>query len=418
MAQQYYFDQRDSFALDKVIDLAAQYDIYLKLVVLEKQDYVLNIYETDGSVSPYLPQNPNDLFLGDGRTLTKTRWLQEAWWRYLQARWGYSPHIHSWELLNEGNPNSTNHYILADEMGKFFQERFVPNGQTTPNPDTHLVTTSFWNSFPNFAFWGNNSYPYVDYADVHHYADESSTGVLDYIYDLSDFDDAALFSQKLSMYHGALQPNGPGKPVMRGETGWLFDQTDLFAQNVSDGLWLHNFIWAGLNPGGLIESYWVGSPTAAHIYKDGSHDHRPEFKAFANFVAGIPLNNGRYQDAAATSSNNAIRAWGQKDLVAGRAHLWLQNSHHTWRNVADGVSITAVSGTVTIDGFQPGAAYLAQWWDTNQPDPTQQITGTDLLIAQPNGSLVLTVNGLAGDTAVKISPYADPQFLFLPVITK
>lgn len=46
---------------------------------------------------------------------TKIRWLLEAWWRYLQARWGYSPAIYSWELLNEGVPDSTLHYILTDE---------------------------------------------------------------------------------------------------------------------------------------------------------------------------------------------------------------------------------------------------------------------------------------------------------------
>jgi len=42
------------------------------------------------------------VFYGLGRSQNKVRWIQQTWWRYLQARWGYSPNIHSWELTNEG----------------------------------------------------------------------------------------------------------------------------------------------------------------------------------------------------------------------------------------------------------------------------------------------------------------------------
>ncbi len=404
MAPHLYFDQRESYAFDQVLELARQYNIYFKPVILEKHDYALNIFERDGSMSPKLPhQNGWQLFYGAGREeigKTKVRWLQEAWWRYLQARWGFSPNIHSWELLNEGDPGAPLHRMLVDEMGKYFQTAFIPAGQTTLHPDRHLVTTSFWSSFPN-SFWGSSDYPYVDYADVHHYANEGSTEPLGYIYDPSDFYDAALFSQKLSMVHGAKQPDGPGKPVMRGETGWAFNGSDVFAQNQTNGLWLHNFIWAGINSGGLIESYWVGSPTQDHIY-NSTHDHRPMFKTYYNFIYNIPLSNGYYQEAGAVPSTPNLRAWGQKDLVNGQAHLWLQNSNHTWKNVLDGKAISGVTGTVTLDGFQPGKQYTLEWWDTTKPDPAQQIVQTETITGQPDGSLVIGVNNLTTDIAVKI----------------
>lgn len=406
MAYHRYFDQRNSYALDKVLELAKQYNVYLKLVIHEKQDYVLNIFEPTGKLSSYLPsQNPQKLFFGNGRETdgkTKTRWLQETWWRYLQARWGYSANIHSWELLNEGNPNSTSHHILADELGKYFQKTFIPEEQQTKHPNMHLVTTSFWSSFPN-SFWSSSDYSFVDYADVHHYAHQSTTQPLDYIYDGSDFYDAALFSQKLSTYHGAKQTNGPGKPVMRGETGFIFKNTDLFAQNVTNGTWLHNFTWAGINPGGVIESYWIGSPTASHIYETNAHDHRPIFRTFFNFIQDIPLSNGYYEDAAATSSEPDLRVWGQKDLKHECAHLWVQNRLNTWKNIYEDTAIPEVSGTISIMGFQPSKQYLIAWWDTYQSNKSQQVIRTETVTAQSNGLISLSINRLSKDIAVRIS---------------
>ncbi len=408
MAHHLYFDQRGSFAFDQALELAEQAGLYFKLVVLEKNDFALNIFEPDGSLSTTLPENnPARLFFGQGRESegkTKIRWLQEAWWRYLQARWGYSPHIHSWELLNEGDPEDPRHYILADEMGKYFRTAFVPAGQSTPHPNLHLVTTSFWHSFPE-SFWNSPDYPYVDYADIHHYAQESNTEPLDYIYDSSDFYDAALFSEKLSLHHGAKQPNGAGKPLIRGETGFLFDRGDPFARNAADGLWLHNFIWAGLNSGGLIELLWTGAPTQAHIYRQNSHDHRPMFRTYYNFIQDIPLNNGHYQDAAAISSSADIRVWGQKDLVNGRGHLWLQNINHTWKKVLDGESIPPAAGLVTVTGFQPGQSYRLEWWDTYQPDPARQIIAAETVVASADGAIEISVVDLATDIAVKINPF-------------
>lgn len=405
MAVHQYFDQRGSYAFDQTLEQAKQYGIYFKLVILEKNDFALNIFEPDGRLTTRLPgQNPPTLFFGGGRETsgkTKVRWLQEAWWRYLQARWGYSPHIHSWELLNEGDPGSDFHYILTDELGKYFQQAFIPAGQTAKHPNMHLVTTSFWHSFPN-QFWGSSDYPHVDYADVHMYAQESNVQPLDYVYELSDFDDSALFSQKLSMTHGAKQPDGPGKPVIRGEVGWLFDGEDLFAQNVTAGLWLHNFIWAGINSGGLMELLWTGGSSIRQLYQAGSYDYRPMYGSFYNFIKDIPLNNGHYQEAEAVASHPDLRVWGQKDLVHGQAHLWIQNRLNTWRNVADGVSIPPISGTVTISGFEPGKSYLLQWWDTFQTDPTQQILRSETLVAQNDGSLAIAVANLSADVAVKL----------------
>ncbi len=405
MAQHEYFAQRNSYVFDTLLDQAQQADVYLKLVVLEKQDYLLNIFQKDGTPSPAQPIDQNfKLFWGDGRESagkTKVRWLQETWWRYLQARWGYSTHVHSWELVNEGDPNEPLHYALADEMGKYFRTAFIPTGQPTQQPDLHLVTTSFWNDFPT-SFWNSPTYPNVDYADVHHYAHETDEKPFDTLYNVADFNDSALFSQKLSLHYGAHQPAGPNKPVVRGETAFAFDNADLFAQNTTNGLWLHNFIWAGLNVGALIEMYWTGAPTQDQIYKAGDHDYRSMYKTFYNFIHDVPLNNGHYIDLAATISSPALRVWGQKDLLHGQAHLWVQNAQNTWKNVADGVTIAPVSASIALPGFRPNAQYTVESWNTYEPDAAKQITQHSEIVAQADGVVVLAVENLASDIALKI----------------
>lgn len=405
MAQHQYFAQRSSYQFDRVLAAAEEEGIYLKIVILDKQDYLLNIFQPDGKLAQKQPHELDwKLFWGNGREedgKTKVRWLQETWWRYLQARWGYSPNIHSWELINEGDPEDPLHYLLADEMGKYFSTRFIPPDQIAAHPNRHLATTSFWTGFPQ-QFWANADYANIDYADIHHYAQEDTVQALTDVYTTADFYDSALFSQKLGQAYGARQANGAGKPLMRGETGFIFSAEDRFAQNAANGLWLHNLIWAGIDAGGLIESYWTGWPTQEHIVKTGSHDHRPIFKTFYNFIRDIPLSNGDYTDAQATASAPDVRVWGQKDLRHGLAHLWIQNRHNTWKNVADSVAIAPISTVITVPGFEPNERYRVEWWDTYLADAANQIMQRGEIVAQADGTLQLSVENLTADIAVKL----------------
>jgi hypothetical protein len=403
MAHHLYMEQRNSYAFDKVVELAERYGIYLRPVVMEKNDWIFNRLDQQGEPILYDPlcedgdpdNDPrhcpgNDWFYGPGRGMSKVRWLQQAWWRYLQARWGYSTAIHSWELLNEGDPANELHYLLADEFGKYMRQ-FAP--------DQHLVSTSFWHSFPKDEFWANPDYPNLDFADIHQYVEQGSPG----------YRDTALSSEALSLKVGARQPGGAGKPVIRGETGFTAGGSapasdELLADR--EGLWLHNFLWAGLNAGGLIESYWY---EIYHIYQtrpDGRllFDHRPQFGIFYNFIKDLPLNNGYYQAAQATVSDPRLGVIGQKDLVNGRAHLWVRNVDHTWKNVVDGVPVLEVSGAIRLSGFVAGQSYLVQWWDPYEPDPERQVLRTEQVAARADQTLELGVDNLVTDLAVTIQP--------------
>ncbi|HXK62030.1 MAG TPA: DUF5719 family protein [Acidobacteriota bacterium] len=405
----YYVDQRNAYAFDRVLDLAHANGVYLRPVILDKMDWVFRHIDLSENWIPNQSscwdENPHNdpstcpkgavWFFGNGRQEHKTRWLQKAWWRYLQARWGYSPNIHSWELLNEGDPGDKNHWALADEFGQFMHSEVfgvpVKDGErfAIDHPNDHLVSTSFYLYFP-VLFYRNTSGEHgnVDFADIHRYIRFGEEG----------FDDLALETSQLSMSLRSLVTN---KPIVRGETG-LRDVPEGFITD--SGLWLHNLIWASINPGGMIDSYFFED---RHIYpkdKKGRYlyDHRPEYGNFYRFISTIPLNNGHYQDADPEISNPALRAWGQKDLTNGNAHLWIQNREYTWRKVVNKTP-DPESGTVILHGFKPGASFLIEWWDTSQG----AVSGRETQRADSSGRISLSVTRLATDVAVKISQTAN-----------
>lgn len=559
-----YFDQQPSWHWDYVFEKAAQSGVTIRPVVLEKNDWIANHMDESGNLVGDYYELDNSRFYA--KPNTAIRRFHEYFWRYLIARWGYSRAVHSWELMNEGDPFNGHHYAQANDFGQYMHAH---------DPHGHLVTTSNWHSFPIVEFWGNPAYSEVDYADVHAYtccgtkydawsqnigpplsledgADyvyggtghsvripgaeqfyhagatwrslvirgegewliryvmkaESFTGACPYgypatlaglrlqwlldggpywggrsnvvppaengknfvcsapagTYDWRAFDsqhtaggaeaplsarivitddlihslsigfhnsfgsggeawidnvelispggervhlngqfdmtridhDAALLATSYSLRFGGRSLSGPGKPVTRGEVAigdeegyqgdHAHDQT-----NDTQGVWLHNFLWGQVNPGGLYELYW-------DPYNIRQHDLYYHYKAFRDFMDGIPLTNGCYEDARATTSHPDLRAWGQKDLVHGKAHLWIQNRNHTWQNVIDGITISGLSGQITIPDMSPGP-YQIEWWNTC----AGAITKTEVVEASSDGLVLDLPAPLSDDVAVKVS---------------
>lgn len=155
------FNLLQSWQWDYIFDQAAQDGIYLKVVVLEKNDRVWNDINADGTMTS--TGGSNNFYAAPN---TKIRSLHQYYWRYLISRWGYSTAIHSWELMNEGDPFNGNHYNQANSFAQYMHAN---------DPSRQLITTSMWAAFPVAQFWGNPQYPDVDYADVHYYVNTSGT---------------------------------------------------------------------------------------------------------------------------------------------------------------------------------------------------------------------------------------------------
>jgi len=549
-----YFDPLNAARWDLIIQAAERHGVYLKLVIDEKNEWIKNHIGLNGAMTA---QGSNDLFYAAPGS--KGRWLQQAWWRYLAARWGYSTAIHSFEYINEGDPYNGRHYDAADALARLIHQ--VGSAR-------HMVTTSFWHSFPNIEFWSNPAYSELDYADLHAYIStgwgdralfldatrletqpgytrsqpasarlsatdsfseplhpnglvihgpgewivrywmkvenfaaacgygsaggmqrvrwmldggnyfpggregvvpanaqaqdflctspagsydwrefrsdrdrdgqllpvqtrlvlqdsqphaltillENQSGVsgtawiddvelvnpagqtvsiLGY-FDLTRMDqDTAWFNRAYATLWGGGSATGAAKPLVRGETGIDSPTLQGFNRDLlldTQGIWLHNNLWGQLSADSMADLFWWASETIPPtLYRN--------YLTLRNFLDGIPLNNGRYRDALAQTSDPQLRAWGQRDDSAGQAYLWVQHTGHTWTQAVYGPPLSGLSGTITLPGM-PAGQYQVEWWDTYAlTNPVFQVE-----TVSSNGSLVLTLPiPLTADVAVKIS---------------
>lgn len=361
------FDPRSSAGMDAIFDEAAHRGIYFKLVISEKQEYLLNHLAPDG-----LPDKNDGHFNGQAGSPTRT--LHEYHWRYLFARFGAFRSIHSWELVNEEAPGPGDHFRLTAALA----------AQATADGNPHLATTSTWATLAEDAWKDPDSAP-ISYVDFHAYV--YGTGWIEPEGELAN--DSARFFYEYDM--AALEA-GFGKPVVWGEQCIDGTQEEALLGDDQNGVWLHKLTWSRCGPGGVYPLYW----SIEHIFDKPLHGI---FGAWNRFMAGIPFTNGRYEDVAATTSHPDLRVLGQKDQQAGHAYMWIDNQQHTWRAVVDGQPVPAVSGTVSIAMGKPNASYTVTWYDTE----TGQASSTQTLSADAAGTLVLGVSNLRTDTAAKIA---------------
>ncbi len=363
------FDPRRSAAVDSILDVARQLGITLRLVISEKQEYLLNHLGPEGLAD----RNPGNFNNGPG---TPGGWLHEAYWRYLFARFGAYRSVHSWELVNEEAPSPGAHFRLA--------ARLATLSGADGNP--HPATTSTWATFAEEAWKHPDSAP-ISNVDFHVYV---RAGWIEPRDELAN-DSARFFAE---YDRASLQMNW-GKPATWGEQGIngprTTDEEDTGLRQDRNGVWLHKMIWARCGPGGVYPLYW---------YTDNIFSYRLHglYGNWNRFMSGIPLSNGRYRDAEARASHSDLRVLGQKDTAGGRAHLWIDNRRHTWRAVVDGAAVPAVSGTVTVAMGAANASYTATWYNTSTGQPVR----TETAQADASGDVTLTVNGLTTDTAVRL----------------
>jgi hypothetical protein len=178
---------------------------------------------------------------------------------------------------------------------------------------------------------------------------------------------------------------------VRGEAGvWSADWQPLdFGSGAAT--YYHKQLWAqvGDNCGGE----WYTA------YLD-DHDLWGDYLRYEQFLQNEPLTDGTYHAIGSdlnsiviAASTGSARAWG-KLSTAGRGVVWIDNANDTWKRVADGLSVTAATATVTINAV-PNGTYQITWFNT--------ATGATNTTTQTvsNGKLALSVSALAHDVAVK-----------------
>jgi hypothetical protein len=164
-----------------------------------------------------------------------------------------------------------------------------------------------------------------------------------------------------------------------------------------------------LHPGGLYELYWWGGNISKQPGPDGKPGLYEIYRYYNDFIQDIPLNNGQYQSIQASVSNPNLRLTGQIDLENQRAHMWVQNKAHTWRNVVDGTAnIAGIKGEIKFSGFQPNATLKVEWHAfTTQGTPSIR---TSTVKADGSGTVTLTLpdNPQLTDVGIKLEAIQDP----------
>jgi hypothetical protein len=364
------FDPRRGAAIDLILAEAARRGLAFKLVIGEKNEYLLNHLGPDG-----LPNSLGGDFNRGGGAPTAR--LHEYYWRHLFARFGAYRSVHSWELVNEAAPEPGDHFRLAAALA----------AAAAADGDPHMASTSTWATLAEQAWKDPSSAP-IAYADFHAYV--RGTGWITPQEELAN-DSARFFAE----YDRAVHAAGFGKPVVWGEQGidvaGNTNQPDPLIADDRQGVWLHKLVWARCGPGGVYPLYWYTDA----IYANKLH---PVFGAWNRFMEGIPFANGRYEDIVASTSIPDLRVFGQKDLQAGDAYLWIDNRQATWRAVVDGRAVPAAGGAVSIALGPSSASYNVTWYDTATGKPTT----TETLVSDAAGILVLNIVELKSDVAARL----------------
>lgn len=257
-------------------------------------------------------------------TAEETWAWQANFYRYLIARWGYSPAIGMWATVSE--INGTNAYAHTDDWHAKVNQYFIDN-----DPYRHLTTASKsgdedWSA----------GHSVMDAPQVH-------------IYDLEDATEAAETIARWTHTMGAY-----AKPNWVGEYGVMGDSAypEMF----------HNANWAALGAGAaLTPAEWND--------RGGWSTMTPEMNAdllrFAQFVAKIPFARLDPQPLEITSLDPSVRAWG----VAGQSGgvLWVQDFSLEGKTAKElREDTTTRSGVqLAITGLPPGT-YTITPYDTWQ----------------------------------------------------
>ena len=202
---------------------------------------------------------------------------------------------------------------------------------------------------------------------------------------------------------GTVRPPPPPtsrKPVVRGEAGLDVpgrqDERALGVQRDLSGAWLHDFLWSGLDSGGLYELYWWRS----HIWND-QHDARSTYRLVNLFLSDLDLNKGGYADWHGTSSQPRASRRGAEEREGWcdapvdpehRAHLEARGRRppdrsRVWRDRRARLS-------------SRGRPYASSGGIPTRCEKTI-LTHQDV-VAAPSGNVTIHVDRLKSDVALKL----------------
>jgi hypothetical protein len=381
-----------SLRLDKYVEIAEQNNIAIQLT-LQHHGQFSTTTNPDWNDNPYnvlaggFLSDPCKYFTdANAIKLTKNKF------RYIVARWGYSPAIFAWELFNE----------VQYTNGWSSNQASVVNWHNTMasyihsiDPFKHPVTTSSHGSgFENI--W---NLPDINIIQVHYYGTDTIHTLEQTALSLADFN----------------------KPVIMGEFGIGTEgstQPEPYATQLKEGLEMHNGIWSSFFSKSSAHLWWwdnyvdpcnlygVFTPLALYAANENLADFN--LTRAQRAVSGNEAyyaNPGLF-DFWAVSSQTVFYLQG--DYFPGMEHLsrWLQGNWHSAYKSDPNFHLTMpTAGALKIHVQEVAAS------GTNRI--RVRVNGTQVYYNTfTNGStnFIVTVSLSAGQQAVQIQNAGDDWF--------
>jgi hypothetical protein len=389
------YKQSNAALLDWLLDYCEEKGVYVMLS-LDHHGQVSSKVDPNWSENPYNAANGGPcVHTWDFFTDTVARhWIANRF-RYITARYGYSPNIMAWELFNEVDWTDDFSHHRADVAG-WHAEMAALLRRLDVN--RHLITTSYGMAVYDSLVW---RLPAMDFTQTHYYTLKPLDSVL-----------SAGNAHYLSAY---------GKPTLNGEFGLSGDGRPL-AANDPGGIYVHNALWGSMLSGAMgpgLSWWWDNYIDPQDLYV--------HFNGLAAFVAGVDWRGGGYAPVEVrlgVGSAGALGAGGDSAAALGvgggsaallgvgclRAYVlrsrdsmrvagWVLNGGYTAARLkANEVPAAVAGGVLTVPGMRDGG-YRVSWVDCK----TGRVMGTEN-VAVKDGTLRVTCPAVRWDVAVKVEP--------------
>jgi len=355
--------------LDKIIDLAREYGLYVQLVINHHGQLSTRV-NPQWDDNPYNARNagpckePGDFFTDPAAK----RYFKNRM-RYIIARWGYSPNVMAWELWNEltfvDDLDLDMDAAWHKEMASYIKEK---------DPYKHLITTSYAGTFHDYGFnekvW---EIPEIDYTQFHMYTQDVVSAIIGAYRLMSRFE----------------------KPYFMAEIGT--DSTEGVDKKDLDGAYLHAAIWSQymLSCAGNAMPWWWDS----YVHPKNMYYHWAALTAFDKGTdrrgKGYRMSTSRVL-AEVGGLRTCVSAIGMMNDREG--FIWVFDPAWTRFEPGRPEPPEIKNASVRINGLAEGK-YKVEFWDTL----AGTVVGKADVVSDANG-LDIALPAFMKDMAVKVVP--------------
>lgn len=315
-------------------------------------------------------------------TSPAARAAQKARIKMMVDRWGNSPAIFAWDVLNEFDIKWTG--ATASERAGWVADmtQYLQSYELQKWGHRHMTTLSAVNAVPTGVI-ANTIYltPQFDFATTHQY--------LEHINDPTNWIDPALDVNQAVRY--SLGYIRDGRPYMDTESGPIDKRP---ATDEWDSRYYHYMLWAHFASGGAGSGMrWpYRNP---HIVSDGMHASQ---KALSVVAADFDWNTFRQKnmDGRLSSNESDLILMGCED--GGQAAIWAA------QDLRQGPARTIAAGQITIAGM-PEAHYYVRVRDSN----SGALRNTASLAVGEDGKLRVDLPDFEYDIVVTVVPMMPGQ---------